>query len=392
MNAKSVILFLLVMPLAACNSPAPEPEPLPTAVPVAALPTETATSLPPTLDFVELTGTPPPTPITPTRKPTATATAVTPHIGITSPKADSEMMLGTDVTVRGLLQKQAGQSVWLKLVSWNGRILQDIEAGVDEQSWTASFTVPIYVSGAAYLEAEIRDENGYTAAENRLSVSLVTDTNTEERYLVMSRPVGGEMAVSGFNVFFDGTSYRPIDSVVAISIWVDDCQTRVTRQNFMLGRSTYPIYWQGFTIIPENISGPGCAIAHTGEPGTADWREAVVPIKILPTDDAEAKGIQIGNPPPDSHVIAGRELYLYGSAQNVSEEPVSVSILMENGRIVSQETAPADYWGYWEFRVTIPPDVFGPAQVTVLSGDAGGDNYAEAQILINIDPAPTPES
>ena len=61
-------------------------------------------------------------------------------------------------------------------------------------------------------------------------------------------------------------------------------------------------------------------------------------------------------------------------------------ILMENGRIISQETAPADYWGYWEFRVTLPPDIFGPAKVTVTANDAS------AEILIVVDPMPTPES
>ena len=297
------------------------------------------------------------------------------------------MMLGSDVSVRGLMQRQTNQSIWLALVSWNGRLLTEVQAAATEQSWEASVSIPPFVSGATYLQATLRDEAGEILVEERLPVNLVADTNTAERYLVLSHPLHEETAVAGFNLFFDGMVYRAVNSVITISVWVDDCQTRVSRQSFVLGRSTYPIYWQGFTVIPQDVTGSGCAVAETGEPDSDDWREVVMPINILPTDDPAAKGIRISSPPPDSHVMAGRELFLYGTALNVSEGPVSVSILMENGRIISQSTAPADYWGYWEFRVTLPPDVSGPAKVTVSAGE--GENYTEAVILINVDPAPT---
>ncbi len=392
MKVLTIILLGIIFSLTACRQPAP---PLPTSVSVAELPTPlppTATTLPPTTDLTLLEPPPPPTLVPVTSPPTATTAPLAPLVNIMSPDEGADFILGSDVIVRGLMQRQNGQSIWLALVSWNGRLLTEVRAAVTEQSWEAPISIPPFVSGAAYLQATIRDEAGQILVENRLSVNLIVDTNSTERYLALYRPLPKETAVGGFNLFFDGTIYRPVNSVITISVWVDDCQTRVSRQSFVLGRSTHPIYWQGFTVIPQGVIGPGCAIAQTGDPDSDDWREAVMPINILPTDDPAAKGIRIGSPLPDSHIAAGRELYLYGTALNISEGPVSVTVLMENGRIISQSTSPTDYWGYWEFRVTIPPDVSGPAKVTVSTGAADSENYIEAVILIIVDPAPTVES
>lgn len=383
-----VLLFLLAIG-AACSQP---PTPLPTSVPVAELPSPTSTSLPPTIDFATLTSTPAPTAVSPTRPPTATPTPIIPTIGITSLEEGAEIVLGSDILVKGLVQRQEEQSVFLTLQSLNGRLLAEMQAATGDQNWEASFTVPHFVSGAALLQATIRDDAGETLAADQLPITLVIDTQTEERYLALLHPLRDETAVGGFNLFFDGIIFRPVDSAITISVWVDDCQTRVARQSFILGRSTFPIYWQGFTVIPQDIVGPGCAVVHTGEPDSDDWREVVMPINILPGDSAEAKGVRIGNPPANSHVTAGEELLLYGTAMNTSEKPVSVTVLMENGRIISQSTTPADYWGYWEFAITLPPDVAGPAKITVSAGEPDQPNYAEAEVLINVDPAPTPES
>jgi hypothetical protein len=162
----------------------------------------------------------------------------------------------------------------------------------------------------------------------------------------------------------------------------------VARQNFVLGASNRPVYWQGFVVVPQELVGPACAVASTGEPGTENWREASVPIDVLPPTQLEARGVTIGNPPPDSEAIAGQELFLYGTALNVSEGPVSVSILMENGRIVSQTSFTTDYWGYWETSITLPLDVEGLAEITVSAGE--GDTFNESTTRIRVNPAPTP--
>ncbi|MCB9418725.1 MAG: hypothetical protein H6667_02895 [Ardenticatenaceae bacterium] len=378
-----VILFLLILLATGCNSPAPEP--LPTSIPVAELPTVTATSLPPTQDLTAVT-TPQPTSIPATRPATATSTPVNPFVTITSPGEETDMVLGSDIIIRGLAQLGENSVISVTLNSLNGRILAETQAALQEQIWETGLTIPNQVSGAAFVQAVIQDADGNRLAEYQVPVNLVIDAANADRYLALYHPLRGETAVGGFNLFFDGMVYRPTNSAISISVWTDNCQTRLARQSFALGSSTVAFYWQGFVIVPKESAGPACAIAYFGEEGSEDYREAIIPINILPEDDAQAKGVVIANPPADSHITAGRELLLYGTALNTSEKLVSVSIMMENGRIISQSSAPADFWGYWEFSVTLPPDVFGPAKVSVTANDAS------AEILINVDPAPTPES
>ncbi|MBK7896464.1 MAG: hypothetical protein IPJ90_16630 [Anaerolineaceae bacterium] len=180
----------------------------------------------------------------------------------------------------------------------------------------------------------------------------------------------------------------PVNRTVTVSIWADECQTRVAQQSFVLGASNRPVYWQGFVVVPQDLVGPACAVASTGEPGTENWREASVPINVLAQTELEARGVTIGNPPPDSEVFAGQELFLYGTAYNVSEGPVSLSILMENGRVVTQSSFTTDYWGYWETAVTLPIDIEGLAEITVSAGE--GDTFNESTTIIRVNPAPTP--
>jgi hypothetical protein len=296
------------------------------------------------------------------------------------------MVLGSEVLIRGLTEISENNVISVTLTSLNGRTLAEAQGDIQDQIWEAGLSIPNRVSGAAFIEAKVQDAAGAIMAEHQLPVNLVIDTTNAERYLALYHPLRGETAVGGFNLFFDGVAYRPTNSAISISVWVDDCQTRLARQSFTLGSSTVAFYWQGFVVVPNEATGPACAIAYFGDEDSEDYREAVVPINVLSPDDPQAKGVVIANPPAGSHVTAGDELLLYGTALNTSGEPVSVSILMENGRIISQSTAPADFWGYWEFSVTLPPDTFGPAKVTVTANDA------TAEILINVDPAPTPES
>lgn len=370
--------------LAACNE-----APLPTAIPLASLPTNpppTATTLPATLDLVALTGTPPPTAEPPTRPPTLTPTPVNALVNITLPDDGAAIVMGSDVVVRGLVQLNESESVSVTLVSSTGHLLANVPATVGEVGWEASLTVPQSVSGSAFLRATIHDANGNVVAQNQVSVNLVLDIERTDRYLMLSRPVSGETAVGGYSLFFDGQMLRPAGNTFTVSVWTDDCQNQVARQSFIVRSSQNTFYWQGFVVIPRNVSGPACAVAYFGNPGDENWREAQVPITILPPEEAEAKGVRIASPAPEREVTAGEELFINGTALNVSEGDVRVSILMENGRIVSQNIATTDYWGYWETTVTLPIDVEGRAEITVSTGE--DDSYAEAKTLITVIPPP----
>jgi hypothetical protein len=289
--------------------------------------------------------------------------------------------------VRGLVQLAASQQIVVELVSANHRVLTTTVGFPGQVGWEAGLTIPPFVSGAASLQATIRDEGGVVLAQDTAVIALTLDTEATDRYLALYRPLPGETAVSGFNLFFDGRAQRPVNNSVTIAIWADDCQTQVARQSFVLRGSGY---WQGYVIAPANVSGAGCAIASFGTPGEAEWREVQVPITIYAAEDAAARGVRIANPSPGSMVTAGQELLLNGVVFNVVDESLLVSILLENGRIVSESFTSPDYWGYWELTTFLPFDVEGAAQITVSTGDPNGDDYAEAVTTITIDPAPTP--
>jgi hypothetical protein len=267
-------------------------------------------------------------------------------------------------------------------------LLTEAPATPNEFGWQTSFVLPPYVSGAATVRASLLAADGSVLSTFDVPVWLTLNKEASDRYLEMFRPTFEETAVGGFNIFFDGEILLPVNRTIALSIWAEDCQTRVARQSFVLGASNRPVYWQGFVVVPQGLEGPACAVASTGEPGTENWREASVPINVLPPTQLEARGVTIGNPRPDSEAIAGQELVLYGTALNVSEGPVSLSILMENGRVVSQTSFTTDYWGYWETAVTLPIDAEGLAEITVSAGE--GDTYNESTTVIRVNPAPTP--
>ena len=362
--------------LASCGA---EPAPLPTAMSVAVAPTRTPTALPPTQDLRVLTVTPPPTA---TRLPTATPTPVRPLITITEPKEEATLLLESRVTVRGLAALPAGHTVEVALVALNGRLLTMAPATLREGGWLAELEIPPHIGGAARLAASIHAADGAAVAVSSLPVMLAADTETAARYLTLNRPLAGETAVSSFFLLFDGAAAQPVNRRIFISVWTDDCQRRVAAEAYEVRGSGS---WQGFVVVPRDAVGPGCAIAAFGEPESDGWREVQLPLTIAPRDAAEALGIRIGGPAAGSAITAGATLLAYGVALNVEAGPVNVSVLLENGRILSQATAMTDYWGYWELPVVLPPDVSGPAQIIVTSGTRGERDYAEDRVLFTIE-------
>lgn len=380
------LFFLLALLLAACGG---QPA-VPTRAIAAGLPQASATpNLPPTQDIRSIQPTAEiPTPVTVTPRPSATPAPVEAVINISVPRANEVLTLGGDFTARGLVEKEAEQTVWLSLVTNNGRTLAQVPAIITDAGWEAVLSLPINVSGLAQLRADLLDESGAVVAQHHVPVLLTLNTELADRYLVLYRPEIGDTAVGGYNIFFDGMALRPVANYVTISIWADECREQVAQQGFQMGSSSRPFYWQGFVVVPEELVGPACAVASFGEPGSENWREVAIPIEVLAEEDANARGVTIANPPPNDEVFAGEEIVLYGTAYNVASGPVTVSILMENGRIVGQTTTETDYWGYWEATMLLPVDVLGLAEITVTAGE--DETFAESQTLVNVLPAPTP--
>jgi hypothetical protein len=389
MPQKPIILslfFLITLFLVACASPSPA---IPTQIPLAQLPAATATGLPATRDLTAEAPTMMPTVIPPTAPPTVTPLPIDGWIKVTNPEEGADIVMGTDVTIRGLVEKEADYTTWLSLVSATGHLLAEVQAREGETSWEAGFSVPQSVSGTAFLNASVRDLDGNLVSENSTHVNLVLDADTTDRFLVFAQPTYGETAVSEFNMLFSGQTKLPAGNRVTIEIW-EGCQEPVAQQTFILGRSPNSFPWQGFVVVPKDLVGRACAVATSGEIGEENWREAQTVIDVLPQDHPEARGVALGYPPPNTTIAAGESLTLYGTALNVREGPVVVSILLDNGRMIGQSATTTDYWGYWETAVTLPIDVLGAAEITVAAGEQGDNNYAEIETLITISEAPTP--
>lgn len=388
---RKITLFLtgMIFALAACGQAAPV---VPTAMPLAQLPTATATTLPPTLDIEATRSSTAVTaePVAATSQPGLVATPVTPKINITTPKANELVFVGNELTVAGLTEREPDQTVLVSVVTANGRLLAQQAGETADFGWQTRFVVPQNVTGAATVQAFLLDASGNIVATHEVPILLqLGKTEGMDRYLDLYRPEINDTAVSGFNIVFDGEVLHPAGNFITVSIWADDCQNQVAQEGYRLGSSNKPFKWQGFVVIPKDISGPACAVASFGEPGTENWREAQIPIEILPPDSLEARGVTIAYPQPGSEVTAGEEILLYGVAQNVASGPVSVSMLMENGRIVGGGETETDYWGYWEIPLILPFDIEGLAEITVAAGE--GDTTGESTIQVRVLPAPTPE-
>lgn len=332
------------------------------------------------------------TPALPAATATASATPVVltpqptpltgPGVNITSPSEDSQIVLGTEFNASGLVQIAAGQTLSVTLTSATGHLLAQGQPEVSEfNSWQAVLTPPQSVSGRAALRASLISADGAIVSTDEVPIMLQVDPANSDRYLILYRPLQDEQAVAGYNIFFDGQVQNPTNNVLNISLWNEECKNQIARQSFRLRGSGY---WQGFVVVPGDARGRLCAVAHFGEQRDEAWREAQVEIEVLDPTDERAMNVMIGNPPPGSALTPGQSLLLYGTAYNAPDREVLVSILLENGRLLTESVAAADVFGYWELELFIPADAVGPAQIEASLGERGNEDFIQSSIPVTI--------
>jgi hypothetical protein len=276
----------------------------------------------------------------------------------------------------------ADDTLSVTLVTATGYTLSQADVEVNNfNSWQGAVAVPHSVGGPAEIHAAVIDREGNIVALDTVPVLLVVNQDSTDRYLALFRPTGETVAVAGYHLFFDGLAQLPANNAVSISVWNESCRNEIARQSYRLRGSGY---WQGFLPIPGNIIGPICAIAHFGTPGDTDWREVQVPITVIARNDEQAKGITIGNPPPDRNLDPGKTLLFYGTAYNSPDNQILVSVLLENGRLLTESMAIVDFFGYWEIELYIPADAAGPALIEASFGERGSDDYVSHEIPVTI--------
>ncbi len=378
--AKYAALVLVGTILGSCN----QEQLLPTFAPTMAIstPVPTLTSRP--------SPTPNPTATVPTVTPSATpvvgeirpTSVVGSGVNITSPIDGETLLQGQQVQVSGLAQIIEGDILSVTLRSASGSALAMGEVTTKSfNSWIATIDVPDSMSGNAALEATVSDSSGNVVALDVVQVTLTPDTEDNEQYLELYRPTTGSVAVAGYHLFFDGIASLPVDNVVTISARNESCQNEIARQSYRLRGSGY---WQGFLPLPVDVAGPICAIAHFGTEGEDGWREVQIPLNVLPKGDERGDSILIGNPSPGSSINPGQRLLFYGTAFNIPDNQILVSVLLENGRLLAENMTIVDYFGYWEIEFHIPANASGPASIEASYGERGSDEYISQVIAVSI--------
>ncbi len=381
LGLKISALWLAVSVLIGCSQSAE----IPTLVSTAMLPTSAPTrrEIPPVTPAasptVVATFTPSPTPVFAEIQPTS---IVGSGVNITSPNANHTILQGHEVAVSGLVQLSEGDTLSVTLVAATGYTLAQANVEVNNfNSWQGDVVAPHSVGGLAEIQAAVVDREGNVVALDSIPVLLVVDQESSDRYLALFRPTSDTMAVAGYYLFFDGLAQLPVDNLVSISIWNESCRNELARQSYRLRGSGY---WQGFLVIPGNIAGPACAIALFGTSGDSEWREVQVPLNVLTREDKQARWITIGNPPPERNLVPGKSLLFYGTAYNSPDNQILVSLLLDNGRLLTEGMAVVDYYGYWEIELYIPGDASGPALIEASFGERGEDDFISNEVPVTI--------
>ena len=321
-----------------------------------------------------------PTPVVSTREPTALPPS---GVNITTPVEGTTIQLGQQIEVGGRSRLAAAQTITVSLVSLSGRILDARPARIDDLSnWRVTMETPQNITGPARIEAIVFDENGQSVSADSAIVELLLGDEPGDRYLTLSRPQIGDIAVNGFNLLFDGHAQRPVNNLVTVSLWIDSCQQQAASQSFRLNGSGD---WWGLLFVPNSFQGEACAVAQFGSPGDQDWREAQTLIEVVPADDISADAIVIARPRNSSSVPRGQTLEIKGLAYNAPDRLVKVTVMLDNGRILNEGVAAADQHGFWERSLFIPGDAEGSAQIIVSAGLEGTENYRESSTSIVIE-------
>lgn len=351
---------------------------LPTLLPTAALLAPTlesesneetgiaANGLPITNTPIPPTETPTETPTPDPRTPTATPTpdySINPAVNITALTKDS-YLAGETITLSGRATFRSDQTLHAVLFELDGTEVSEAEMdNLSFGSWEATLNIPETISGHLYFQAEVREQDGEQTVSDRIRITV--EANREiERFLALDRPMGDETGGAGYNFFFDGTAQQPVNFVVNIAILDADCQAILARQGFTLRGSGY---WQGFVVIPEAASGPGCAMAWFGDQESDGYRRAMYEIDINPTGSVPT--VFIANPPPGSQVAPGSRINLFGTTSNPVDGEVRLTIRQGDGTVVATEVVQADRFGYWETDILLPVDLSGGLEVVATSGD-----------------------
>lgn len=382
------LFLLLILGLTACGNQATETPTAQTRVAAATNtpadptattePTATPTIEPPATATAE-------TIPSPSAEPTAEPTATTPSeptntpepvnvpLTISQPVAGSDVAVESDLTVSGQVSPAAAALVNITLQAGPTALVTGT-AQVDPSSgaWLTTLAVPPFVTGNARVIASTEAENAM------VDINLLPSNAPGGTILRLARPAVGDTLVSGRAAFFEGTALEVINETITIAILGDNCGTVAAAQSFTVNGGE----WRGFIILPQDLSGPACAVVYTGTPGTAEWRQTQVSVVLLTPDEAGASRIELGNPAFETYT-AGETITLFGLAVNAPDNEIQLTASM-GGTVILPATAVAvDDFGYWEIELTLPAGSSGSMTITASMGGEG--EMITAEWVVDVD-------
>ena len=367
---------------------------VPTLVPTAEIPT----LIPSSTSTISPTNTAVPTPmlevtvVEPTLAPTNTPTPVvssrepTPlppsGVNITLPNEDTRYKLGEELIAGGRAQLTPSEYISVTLLSATGIRLDQTRAEVNENNtWQAALNIPYSVTGPAYLVAAVNDQDNLVKSADQITVVLQLPDEQEGRAIELYRPGIGDLAVTGYYMLFDGWVEQPVNNLVTVSLWDEECRVQAAIDSFRLNGSGI---WWGLLFVPTILDGRVCATARFGTPGEDGWREAQTVIEVLPGGDNGSSGIVIAVPRIDVEIGADQSTTIEGLAFDAPDGLVAVSVLLDNGRLLTEGITGVERFGYWDITLFIPHNAEGSAHIIVSSGSPGGEDYIEIRSPITI--------
>ena len=289
------------------------------------------------------------------------------------PRPNGQARTGRPLHVEGYTNPGGATTLLVSLRSGVNQLASETFFSEANGHWSGELQIPYSVEGVATLTVSKANE------EISSEVILVRDFSTEVPGAVvdLSRPLGGEIVVSGYTLFLEGRTTNPIDDTVTVGVLVDNCSTFVARQSFPLASPGGS--WNANIVLPRDLRGEGCVVAYTGEYGVGEWREVHVPVSITDEGDSRAPRLSVASL-FQSVYAAGDTVYVYGSAVDTSTVTVRVLLLGEEEILVS--TVPVGDFGFWEVNLELPAeDVVG---FMVLEVTIPEDEAALSQLVFEV--------
>ncbi len=316
-----------------------------------------------------------------TAVPTLNADPGVPDIFISEPIAETSFMAGSSLVVTGQAQLGTGSVISVILRQENAGMLAKATATLQDGQWLAGISTPSNLVGPLLVVASVEDGNNNSLAQATQVINLTVDPAAPVA-VSFELPLRYQHVVAGSTLYFRGTALMPPDNLaLTIAVRNDDCRTDGSTTTFTMAGSGA---WEGFLTIPQDITGPVCALAIVGA-NSSQQRVAQVPLEVLDKADVNARALQIIEPAVKATLPGNGALLVRGLVFADPNSEIAVLLRLPDGRAAAEAVTLANYFGYWETELALA-GVSGSADIVVQTGSTEDDSLIETILPITFTP------